>query len=109
MPHNTSKASEASNSAESSRCAAWQAAEGDGLLPSDPMSVEPAISRLNELPGDLDQLVQASLAEGFRFLERLRDASRPHGFSRGRPLLPSARFPPYCQRAHSYPRAPTVL
>ena len=40
------------------------------------MTVEPAISRLNELPGDLDQLVQASLAEGFRFLERLCDEWR---------------------------------
>ena len=37
------------------------------------MSVHPAISRLNELPADLDQLVQESLAEGFRFLERFRD------------------------------------
>lgn len=37
------------------------------------MPLHLAISRLDELPSDLDQLVQASLVEGFRFLERLRD------------------------------------
>jgi len=37
------------------------------------MPVQLAISRLHELPADLDPLVQASVAEGFRFLERLRD------------------------------------
>ena len=37
------------------------------------MSEEIAISKLRELPLDLDRLVQASLAEGFGFLERLRE------------------------------------
>ncbi len=37
------------------------------------MSKEIAISKLRELPLDLDRLVQASLAEGFGFLERLRE------------------------------------
>jgi GNAT superfamily N-acetyltransferase len=31
------------------------------------------ITRVRELPADLPRLVEASLAEGFRFLERLRD------------------------------------
>ena len=37
------------------------------------MSVQIAISRVRKLPPDLDQLVLASLAEGFRLLERFRD------------------------------------
>jgi len=45
-------------------------------LRSESTSVQLAISRLHDLPADLDQLVQASLAEGFRHLERLRDEWR---------------------------------
>ena len=37
------------------------------------MSEELTISKLADLPPDLDPLVQASLAEGFGFLERLRE------------------------------------
>lgn len=37
------------------------------------MSEEPAISKIGDLPADLAGLVQESLAEGFGFLERLRE------------------------------------
>jgi GNAT superfamily N-acetyltransferase len=37
------------------------------------MSEELSISKLRDLPRDLDRLVQASLAEGFGFLDRLRE------------------------------------
>jgi GNAT superfamily N-acetyltransferase len=37
------------------------------------MPAKLAISKLHDLPADLDRLVQASLAEGFGFLERLRE------------------------------------
>jgi GNAT superfamily N-acetyltransferase len=42
-------------------------------LRPDSTSVPLAISRLHDLPADLDQLVQASLAEGYGHLERLRE------------------------------------
>jgi GNAT superfamily N-acetyltransferase len=57
------------------------------------MPEELAISKLQDLPLDLDQLVQASLAEGFGFLERLRQewTSGDNCFARPGEVLFEAR------------------
>lgn len=57
------------------------------------MSEELAISKLRDLPADLDRLVRASLAEGFGFLERLREEweSGANRFARPGEVLVEAR------------------
>jgi GNAT superfamily N-acetyltransferase len=57
------------------------------------MPEELAISKLQDLPADLDQLVQASLAEGIRFLERFREewTSGANCFARPGEVLFEAR------------------